>query len=74
MTRNILKLYFSFAFVEVDNNGSKVRHFPYRNTNGHIDIDQFKEERRESVNINEARALKNWYACPILVGYGSQDI
>ncbi len=30
----------SFAFVEIDKNGKKVRHFPYRDINGHIDIDQ----------------------------------
>ena len=30
----------SFAFVEIDKNGTKVRHFPYRDMNGHIDIDQ----------------------------------
>jgi len=30
----------SFALVEFDKHGSKVRHFPYRDTNGHIDIDQ----------------------------------
>ncbi len=30
----------SFALVEIDKNGKKVRHFPIRDINGHIDIDQ----------------------------------
>lgn len=30
----------SFALVEYDKNGIKVKHFPYRDKNGHIDMDQ----------------------------------
>jgi len=30
----------SFALVEFDKYGNKVRHFPYRDVNGHIDVDQ----------------------------------
>ena len=30
----------SFALVEYDKYGSKVRHFPYRDANGKIDVDQ----------------------------------
>lgn len=30
----------SFTLVEIDKNGKKIRHFPYRDINGHIDIDQ----------------------------------
>ena len=30
----------SFTLVEIDKNGKKVRHFAYRDINGHIDIDQ----------------------------------
>ncbi len=30
----------SFALVEVDKRGKKVRHFPYRDRSGNIDIDQ----------------------------------
>lgn len=30
----------SFALVEFDEHGNKVRHFPYRDMNGHVDINQ----------------------------------
>lgn len=30
----------SFALVEVEKDGNKVRHFPYRDINGNVDIDQ----------------------------------